>query len=150
MKNKSIKNKFYFIVLFVGLFSSLLSGEDGEVVLDSSFFKDFNSSQIIQRDDIFSGLINKVVIGRGKITGISANERYKKKYRIMIESTDSAIYNQKIIFFVFLENKDTVDLLTIDSRFEFKGPLMGYTPLGTKRNEYILDVIFTDGSTLIE
>ena len=132
------------------MFSPLLFGEEGEVVLDSTFFKNFNSSQIIQRDDIFAGLINRVVIGRGKITGISASERYKKKYRITIESADSAIYNQKIIFFVFLENKDTVDLLSIDSKFEFKGPLMGYTPLATKRNEYILDVILTDGSTLIE
>ena len=150
MKNKRKKNKFFITVLFIFLFFSLISGEESEVVLDSSFFKDFNSSQIIQRDDIFSGLINKVVIGRGKITGISANERYKKKYRIMIESTDSAIYNQKIIFFVFLENKDTVDLLTLDSKFEFKGQLMGYTPLSTKRSEYIIDVILMDGSTVIE
>lgn len=150
MKNKSLKYKLYYIVLFVCLFWSLLSGEDGEVVLDASFFKDFNSRQVIQRDDILSLLSNRIVIGRGIITGISANERYKKKYRVVIESTDSALYNQKFIFFVFLENKDTVDLLTLDSKFEFKGQLMGYTPLNTKRSDYIIDVILMDGSTVIE
>lgn len=129
---------------------TILPAEGQEVVLDASFFKTFNSRQIILRDDILSGLTNKVIIGRGKITSISASERYKKRYRIVIESSDSLLYNQKMVFFVFLENKDTVDLLSLESKFEFKGQLMGFTPLGTKRNEYILDVILMDGSTLIE
>ncbi len=150
MKNNNRKIKFLTVLIFACLLCPHLSGEDGAVVLDGSFFKDFNSRQIIQRDDILSGLTNKIVIGRGTITDISANQRYKKKYRVIIESSDSMLYNQKIIFFVFLENKDTVDLLTIDSKFEFKGQLMGYTPLSTKRNEYILDVILMDGSTVIE
>jgi len=127
-----------------------VSGEDADVVLDGTFFKNFISKQLIQRDDFLDGLTNKIVIGRGQIVAVSANERYKKKYRVIIESSDASAYNQKIIFFVFLENKDTVDLLTLGSKFEFKGQLMGYTPLGTKRNEYILDVILMDGSTVIE
>ncbi len=126
------------------------SGDESDVVLDSVFFRDFNGRQLIQRDELFDGLVNRIVIGRGIITGISASERYKKKYRIIIESSDSAAYNQKFIFFVFLENKDTIDLLTLNSKFEFKGQLMGYTPLGSKRNEFILDVIMMDGSTVIE
>ncbi len=148
--NNMKKIKYQISVIFVIMLCSILFAEEQEVVLDASFFKTFNSMQIIQRDDILSGLINKVIIGRGKITAISANERYKKRYRIVIESSDSVLYNQKMIFFVFIENKDTVDLLTLESKFEFKGQLMGYTPLGTKRNEYILDVILMDGSTLIE
>jgi hypothetical protein len=43
-----------------------------------------------------------------------------------------------------------VDLLSIDSKFEFKGQFMGYTPLNTKRNEYIIDIIIMDGSIIIE
>jgi hypothetical protein len=146
----NIINRFIIIVLSVFCFTAILSGEEGAVVLDAPFFKAFNSSQIIERDEIIAGITNKIVIGRGKITGISVNERYKKSYRIIIESADSVLFNQKIIFYVFLENKDTVDLLTTDSKFEFKGQLMGFTPLGTKRNEYILDIILMDGSTVIE
>ena len=143
-------NKIKYLMGVVFMLCSILPVKGQEVVLDASFFKTFNSRQIILRDDILSGLTNKVIIGRGKITAISANERYKKRYRIAIESSDSILYNQKIVFFVFLENKDTVDLLSLESKFEFKGQLMGFTPLGTKRNEYILDVILMDGSTLIE
>ena len=149
MNKLRIKNILLFPVYIIFL-CAVLSAEDAEIVLDTKFFKDFNSIQLIQRDELFEGFLNRVVIGRGKITAIAASDRYKKKYRITIESSDSSVYNQKFIFFVFLDNKDTVDLLSLDSKFEFKGQLMGYTPLGTKRNEYVLDVILMDGSTVIE
>ena len=150
MKNKGIIKNFLFIPMFTFFMCAVLSGETAEVVFDADFFKDFNSRQIIQRDEYFDSLANKIVSGRGKITAISVSERYKKKYRIIIESSDSTVYNQKIIFFVFLENKDKINQLSLNSNFEFKGQLMGYTPLGTKRNEYILDIVFMDGSTIIE
>ncbi|HNX25224.1 MAG TPA: hypothetical protein PKG60_14350 [Spirochaetota bacterium] len=150
MKNKNRMKKVLLILILSISICSALSGESEEVVFDAGFFKNFNARPMIQRDDFLDNLTNKIVIGRGIITGISVNERYKKQYRILIESSDSAAYNQKFIFFVFLENKDTIDLLSLNSKFEFKGQLMGYTPLGTKRNEYILDVILMDGSTVIE
>jgi len=150
MMTDKILKKVLMIPVFIILICSVLSGQSAEVVFDAGFFKDFNSKQTIQRDDFFETLTNKVVIGRGIITAISVNERYKKKYRIIIESSDSSAYNQKFIFFVFLENKDTIDLLNLNTKFEFKGQLMGFTPLSTKRNEYILDVIMMDGSTVIE
>jgi len=150
MKNKIMLYKNILIMLLVICMISALYSEETEFVLDAAFFKDFNSKPLIQRDDLFESLSNKIVIGRGTITGISVNERYKKKYRLVIESSDSSAFDSKIIFFVFLENKDTVDLLSLNTRFEFKGQLMGYTPLGTKRSEYILDIILMDGSTLIE
>ena len=149
MKNKKIL-KILLIQLLIISFSAALTGESAEVVLDAGFFKDLNSRQLIQRDELFENLINRIVIGRGMITDISVKARYKKKYRIVIESLDSAAFNQKFIFYVFLDNKDTIELLNLDTRFEFKGQLMGYTPLSTKRNEYILDVILKDGSTVIE
>lgn len=149
MNNDKIKN-FLIIPLILFCICGVLSAEEAEVVLDGRFFRDFNVRQLIQRDEYLEDLTKKIIIGRGIITGISVNDRYKKKYRITIESSDSAAYNQKIIFFVFLENKDTVDLLSLNSKFEFKGQMMGYTPLSTKRNEYIIDVILMDGSTVIE
>lgn len=150
MMNSRIIRKLLIISVFIIIICSVLSGEDAEIVLDDKFFKDFSKIQIIQRDDHFQSLINNIVIGRGIITGISVNERYKKKFRLAVESSDSAAYNQKIIFFVFLENKDTVDLLNLNTKFEFKGQLMGFTPLNTKRSDYILDVVLMDGSTVIE
>jgi len=150
MSNNNIIKKILIIFMLAACLCALSSGEGADVVLDHKFFKEFSSRQAIQRDEILDSLNKKIVIGRGIITNISAKDRYKKKYRVTIESSDAAAYNQKIIFFVFLDNKDTVDLLSLNSKFEFKGQMTGYTPLGTKRNEYIIDVIMMDGSTVIE
>ena len=137
------------LIAIIFISSSLLS-QEADIVFDSNFFREFNKKSLIQRDDFFEAITNKIVIGRGKITEITPSQRYKKKHRIKIESSDSGAFGQKFIFFVFIESKDMVDLLSIDSKFEFKGQFMGYTALSTKRSEYIIDIIIMDGSTLIE
>lgn len=151
------KSKYIVIMLLPVLLlaNGIISGKDkpirdAGVVLDEKFFSEFGEKLPIQRDEYLETLMNRIVIGRGKITSIKEKARYKKKYRVVIESSDSEKHGQKFIFFLFLDNKDTFDLLSVDSRFEFKGQLAGITPLTTKRDQYILDVIMIDGSTVIE
>ncbi|MCL1834309.1 MAG: hypothetical protein FWG49_07395 [Leptospirales bacterium] len=143
-------NRILNILIAVALITPGLSGQEADIVFDAGFFREFNKKPAIQRDEFFESITNKVVIGRGIIKEIASNQRYKKKHRIKIESSDSNAYGQRFIFFVFIENKDMVDLLTLDSKFEFKGQFMGYTPLSSKRSEYIIDIIIMDGSTIIE
>jgi len=138
------------ISLFILTIFVFAHGADNEVVMDSFFFKKFNSLNSLVRDEFLDQHLNNIIIGRGVITEILEKERYKKQYRIIVESSDAAKFGQKFIFYIFTENRDTFDLLTKDSAFEFKGQFVGYTPLDTKRNAYILDVIFMDGSTIIE
>ena len=140
----------YLLLLAVTLTATCLFGQEADIVFDNNFFREFNKKAAIQRDDVLEGMTNKIVIGRGKITEITSTQRYKKRHRVKIESSDSNAYGQKFIFFVFIENKDMIDLLSIDSKFEFKGQLMGYTALSTRRNEYIIDIIIMDGSTIID
>lgn len=121
-----------------------------EIVMDTSFFRKFSSISAISRDDYLEGYLNSIIIGRGKIISVAENERYKKKFRVVIESSDSSRYGHKFTFYLFLDNKDTADLLTAGTDFEFKGQFMGYTPLNTKRNAYIIDAVLMDASTVIE
>ena len=123
---------------------------DSELVMDAAFFKKFNSVSIIARDEYLEGYLNSIIIGRGKIRSVTESERYRKKYRVTVESTDSVKYNHKFTFFLFLDNKDTAELLNVDAEFEFKGQFMGYTPVNTKRNVYIIDAVLMDASTVIE
>jgi hypothetical protein len=148
--NNKMINRILNILIAITLCAPSLFGQEVDIVFDGNFFREFNKKLIIQRDEFFESKTNKIVIGRGIITEITSNQRYKKKHRIKIESSDSNAYGQRFIFFVFIENKDMVDLLSLDSKFEFKGQFMGYTPLSTKRNEYIIDIIIMDGSTVIE
>ena len=144
-----MNKKICYIFIFLLIFTLSVFAEN-ELVMDSGFFKKFSSHSIISRDDYLEGYINGIIIGRGKITSVAEKERYKKKYRVIIESSESSKYNQKFIYYLFMDNKNTVDLLTVDSDFEFKGQFMGYTPLSTKRNGYIIDVVLMDASTVIE
>jgi len=123
---------------------------ENELVMDKTFFKGFSVLNSLVRDEFIEKQMNRIVIGRGTIISISEQERYKKKYRIVVESSDAGEYGQRFRFYIFTDNKDTLDLLTLDSSFEFKGQLAGFTPLDTKRTQYILDIIFMDGSTIIE
>jgi hypothetical protein len=132
------------------MITTVLFAAGEPIVLDSAFFQKFSTIHPIEKDTFFNNMVNNVIIGRGKILSVSFIQRYKKKYRIVIESAESSRYNNKILYYVFLDNKNTTDILEINSTFEFKGQLAGFTPLNTKRNEYILDVIFIEGSTIIE
>lgn len=150
--NSSLKNVIKIIIAGAAILFILfpVSAADNELVLDKTFFKVFSSLNSLVRDEFIEEQMNRIVIGRGTIINISEQERYKKKYRIVVESSDAPEYGQKFRFYIFTDNKDTLDLLTLDSSFEFKGQLTGYTPLDIKRNQYILDIIFMDGSTIIE
>lgn len=127
-----------------------LDAAENNIVIDGAFFKNFTAVNSIARDEFIEKILNNVVIGRGQIIDISENERYKRKYRIIVESSDAQQYGQEFLFYLFIDNKNTFDILTKNSSFEFRGQLVGYTPLNTKRNGYILDIIFMDGSTIIE
>lgn len=127
-----------------------LTSAENELVLDKTFFKNFTVLNSLVRDEFIEKQMNRIVIGRGTIISITEQERYKKKYRIVVESSDAPEFGYRFRFYIFTDNKDTLDLLTLDSSFEFKGQLAGYTPLDTKRTHYILDILFMDGSTIIE
>ena len=153
MVMSSRMNKYLHKVILVTLFFALfipVSAAESDLVMDKTFFKTFNALNSIVRDEFVEKQMNRIVIGRGTIISVSDQERYKRKYRIVVESSDAPVYGQKFLFYIFIDNKDTFDLLTVNSSFEFKGQLVGYTPLETKRNQYILDIIFMDGSTIIE
>ena len=139
-----------YIAVFVLILSVLPLFSQSEIVMDTSFFRKFNSVSPISRDDYLEGYLNSIIIGRGKIVSVTESERYKKRFRVVIESSDSSSYGFKFLFYLFMDNKDTADLLNAGADFEFKGQFMGYTPLNTKRNAYIIDAVLMDASTVIE
>ncbi len=143
-------NKKIVIMISIIIFTLTAGFSQTELVMDLSFFKKFSIVKPVSRDEYLEGYINSIIIGRGKITSISERERYKKKFRVTIESSDSSRYGQKFIFLLFLDNKDTADLLTTGTDFEFKGQFMNYTPINTKRNGYIIDAVLMEASTVIK
>ena len=151
-----MNKRFFEIIRFIISSAAILvfcvsvNAAGDELVMDKPFFNDFSRLNSAVRDEFIEKQMNRIVIGRGTIISISEQKRYKKRYRIVVESSDAAAFGYKFRFYIYTDNRDSLDLLTLDSSFEFKGQLAGYTPLDTKRTRYILDVIFMDGSTIIE
>jgi hypothetical protein len=132
------------------LLSGSLSHGQSELVMDLSFFKKFSSISAISRDVYLEGYLNSIIIARGKIISITPSDRYKKKYKITIESKEAVKFGQRFIFYVFLENENAAELLMPETDFEFKGQFMGYTPANSKRTWYIIDLILMDASSIIK
>ena len=144
-------NKFkYTAAIILVLVVAINASSDNELVFDNEFFRKFNLVPAILKDEYLESFVNKIIIGRGQITDISVRTRYKKKFMVSIESSESKNFGHRIIYYLFLDNSNTLELLTKGSEFEFKGQLTGVTPLNSKRNEYIIDVIYMEGSTVIE
>jgi len=144
-------NKKYFLlsaVLTVLLSFQVYSVENP--VFDRTFFQSFARMNSLQRQIYLEDITNRIVIGRGTVLTVVERENYKKQYRIEVLAGEASPLRLKFIYYVYFDDKNIIDLLTEDASFEFKGQLMGITPLNTVRSDFILDVVLMEGSTIID
>ncbi|MBP7901439.1 MAG: hypothetical protein KA015_01350 [Spirochaetes bacterium] len=116
----------------------------------------FNSANIanisrmnpIEKDKYILSLQKKTISAKVIIDSIDINNEYKKGYRIisLLQEKNQVVF----IFHIYSEKKDYIDLLKKGDTFEFKGQLVLSTPLNTKRDKYILDIILEDGAIVLE
>jgi hypothetical protein len=104
----------------------------------------------IERDIYLDELPGRIIIGRGTILTIVERENYKKNFRIEVSAGESSRYRLKFLYYVYFDDKNIIELLSENSSFEFKGQLMGITPVNSQRSEFILDIVFMEGSTIIQ
>ena len=135
-----------FLIVFLAL--QVFSVEN--LVFDRTFFQSFAKMNSLQRDISLNEITNRIVIGRGTVLTVVERENYKKQYRIEVLAGEASQLRLKFIYYVYFDDKNIIDLLTEDANFEFKGQLMGITPLNSLRNEFILDVVLMEGSTIID
>jgi hypothetical protein len=120
------------------------------LVFDSDFFQSLGRMSSIERDIYLEGLTGSIIIGRGTILTVVERENYKRNYRIEVSAGESSRFRLKFLYYVYFDDKNIIDLLTEDSNFEFKGQLMGITPVNSQRSEFILDIVYMEGSTIIQ
>jgi hypothetical protein len=140
----------FFISAVLILFLSLQVFSVENLVFDRTFFNSFVRMNSLQREIFLEDLTNRIVIGRGTVLTVVERENYKKQYRIEVLAGEASPLRMKFIYYVYFDDKNIIDLLTEEASFEFKGQLMGITPLNTARSEFILDVVLMEGSTIID
>ena len=145
----------FFLLLLVAIIVSLSNYSDAQpaasgIYINDEFYQNFLKTPPIHRDDFFEMKLNSIIHSKGVVSSIDMEKRYRKNFRLILLDGDAHKMNLKITYFVFIDNKDTVSMLSKEMVFEFSGQLMAYTPLSSKRDEYILDVTLQKGAIVIE
>jgi RNase P/RNase MRP subunit p29 len=147
------KKAFHLLILFPILIVFLQiegSSKEKTLYLNKAFYYKLWRMKTIKRDSTFSDHLNKRIQVRGTVITVKDYDRYRKRFRIQMTDKSAAQYGFTIFLYVFLNNEDTVKLLSKGTTFEVKGQLMAYTPLNTQRSSYILDLILEDGAVVID
>jgi hypothetical protein len=123
---------------------------DSRVILDKKFFSDFQRTPAVLRDGFFDERMNAIVQGRGQVTSINKVQKYKKKFRVVLVDLEAEKLNLKVLYYIYIDSKTSISMLKTEESLEFSGQLVAYTPVNTRRDAYILDVLFEKGAMLVE
>lgn len=118
--------------------------------INREFYASFVQVPPVKRDDFWEAKINSLVMTRARVIKIDSMGRYKKKYRIILDDADAAESGLRFMYYVFIDSQDSIDLLAENEIFEFSGQIMGFTPLSTDRNGYVLDILLEKGAILVQ
>lgn len=145
-----IRGKNLLILLLMVSLTYASTDEKGNnlIVLNREFYSNFLKIDPIKRDFYLDKKLNNIIQGRGYVESVDIYERYQKKYRIII--TDSEALNLNIRYNIFTNNRDYLTLLKKSELFEFSGQFVIYTPLNSRKDSYIFDIILGSGALIVK
>ncbi len=138
------------VICPTGLFPDEGPVKKSAVPLDKKFFTEFYRTAPILRDEFIESRLNTVVLARGLVTSVQKITQLKKKYRIIMTDPEAERLNIKITYHVYIDSAISISMLQENKNLEFSGQLVAYTPLNTRRDAYILDILFEKGAVVIE
>lgn len=149
-----IINKIAIVLMFAVLPGPVMSDEGAvkqiSLPLDKKFYTEFYRTPPVLRDDFLESKLNTIVIVRGMITSINKIQKFKKNFRIVMMDQEAERLNIRITYHVYIDSKHSISMLKEKENLEFSGQLIAYTPTNSKRDAYILDIIFEKGAMLVE
>jgi hypothetical protein len=115
--------------------------------VNNAFLSDLASRDPMRRDIFLSSKLNTMIEGTVNVLHVEEKAMFKRKYRI----TGNFSFNSvSLVCHIYSDNQDYSVLLSEGEKISFKGQLVMITPLGSKRDSYILDIILEDGAAVVE
>jgi len=143
--------------LLAVVLSAPVMSDDGAVqqkslilALDKKFYSELYLTPPVLRDEFLESRLNTIVTGRGFIISIKKIQKFKKNYRIEMIDRDAAQENIKITYHVYIDSSHSISMLKEKENLEFSGQLFAYTPANSRRDAYILDILFEKGAMVLE
>ena len=106
------------------------------------------SYDLISRDEFWKSKLNTLLEGKGTVVSVEEKTQFRRKYRITLTSGSEAKLG--LVYYIYTDKEDYMNLLAPGSQFGFRGQFVMFTPLNSKRNLYLLDIILEDGAALVE
>ncbi|MGQ9844010.1 MAG: hypothetical protein ACUVRK_10650 [Spirochaetota bacterium] len=126
---------------------NVMADEAKEVILDTKWYDLLQNSDTIKRLQILEALKDTVVKAQGQVVKVEESNLLKKKYRIILSISLPKI---KVLYYCYTDKADYVDLLQPQDTFEFSGQFVVSTPLNTKVDSIVCDIILEDGAVVVQ
>lgn len=127
-----------------------LSAKEERILLDRSFYAEFRRLPRIKRDSFLEERLNAYVVARGLVTARAEKKLFGKNFRIVLYDPGAQALGIGIVYHLHTDDLNAIGMIPENGMFEFSGRLVAYTPISTKRESYILDVIMEKGAVVIE
>lgn len=122
--------------------------KNAEILTGEKVSSQLLSTQPIRRDMFLDDTLNKIIAGEGYVDSVVKKNQYKKSFMVTVH--DSKADKANIIYHVYTNDEEYVRVLVKGDTFEFKGQFVLYTPLNSRRDAYIFDIVLEDGSLVVE
>lgn len=126
---------------------NVLAGEIKEIILDAAWYATLQNSDAIARLQMLEALKDTLVKSQGTVVKVEESSILKKKYRIILYVN---LPKLKIMYYCYTDKEDYLDLLQQGDAFEFSGQFIIATPLNTKVDAIICDIILEDGAVIVK
>jgi len=115
--------------------------------LNNAFLTELASRDPMKRDLFLSSKLNVLIEGTVNVMSVEEKAMFKRKYRITGNFIAGSI---TLVCHIYSDNQDYSVLLAEGQKINFKGQLVVITPLSSRRDSYILDIILEDGAAVVE
>jgi hypothetical protein len=135
-------------ILSPQVFSETKKKPVGVIQLNREFYTNLLNTKPLERDIFLGEMQDNIVQGVGFIESVDRLERYHRHIRIT--ATDKEASGLIIKLFIFADNEEYLTLLQKGDSFDFKGQFVIFTPLNSRRDAYIFDIILEEGALSVK
>jgi hypothetical protein len=140
-----IRKIFFFAGILI-LIYTIIYGDEAKkkntgLIFGKEFYSSLNTVVSFQRDVYFDSLTKKSINARGFLLAVERTAGNKKKFRAVFSDEESLKYGFKVLYYLYSSDRDLLDLLKKGELYSFKGKILGWTPLDSKRKEFIFDIM---------
>lgn len=113
----------------------------GDFIFDAAFMKELVRMPAVVRDDFLDDRLDSTIHFRGIVTAVDGERRYRKDLRGIVRNDPAEKSDLNMTYYVFFNTDDSRIIRGKGERIDFIGKFMSFTPLNTKRDSYIFDIV---------